>query len=276
MEQNPFKKTWIQKTNNRLMITYSKNTILYVIIISFLPILICSGTAPIHFYGFNSYLPGTKISVLLDDIENRSQLITINNNSYYISKIPFYDPQLGTPEDPNALPLGSAQTYTPTFFVDDVEVNISIDQRTFVYGRENQGLIKRIDLVSPSDTEPFEEWSLRHFNRVLDTTERQADADNDAHSNFHEYLTGTDPNDPTSFSLLISLEPTANGGFVINFSTVEGRYYDILQSTDLQTWTTASEGIIGNGSPKAYSAPDVLTQYEKLFYKIVAKESPSD
>jgi hypothetical protein len=93
------------------------------------------------------------------------------------------------------------------------------------------------------------------------------DYDGDGVSNYNEWLTLTNPADPTSY--LHFTEVTKNGGAVqFSFPTVAGRHYTIQQSADLLTWTTSAFGTIqGNGNPFVFGF--LTSAGPKQFFRVL-------
>ena len=100
-----------------------------------------------------------------------------------------------------------------------------------------------------SDLDGMEdEWELVNG---FDPTRREdavEDADGDGHTNLQEFLTGTDPHDPSNVLKIESPQIVAQK-MQIRFPTVIGKYYRVEKSDApaLRTWVVVASNIPGNG-----------------------------
>lgn len=80
-------------------------------------------------------------------------------------------------------------------------------------------------------------WEAKHFGDVL-SADPLADPDGDGLDNLRELAAGTDPHSPASaFRLDLAAEPGEPARAHLVWSSVTGRYYEVLESTDLNHWT---------------------------------------
>ncbi|HEX9785038.1 MAG TPA: thrombospondin type 3 repeat-containing protein [Opitutaceae bacterium] len=199
-------------------------------------------------------------------------IVTVNGESFYITRIPFETRQLANGESlaqtANTLALtADGTTYTRTATVDGAPALLPIAQVVFAYGATSQGLIERIDLWVDAGAETFADWSQRIFGRMVRPS---ADEDGDGRSNHDEYLAGTDPRNPGSDLTVVDFTPAASGGYTITWTTVAGRTYRVERSTDLapDSWETIQASVPGTGSVVSFTdtAPEAS---QHVFYRIV-------
>jgi len=153
---------------------------------------------------------------------SQTQVIVVNTETFYISRVPFETRKLAdnTPIPATANTLGLSATdvnYTRTATVDTRPAILPSGTGTFNYGATNQGLIESLDLVIG---ETFAEWSQRVFGTLVNPND---DADGDGQTNYQEYLAGTDPNSATSRLFVKSLALAAGGGIVFSWDTISGK-----------------------------------------------------
>lgn len=89
------------------------------------------------------------------------------------------------------------------------------------------------------------------------------DADGDGHSNFQEFLAGTNPNDASNV-LKISPPVLIGNSIRIEFQTVQGKFYRVEKSSTLNEWTVVGEPILGDGRPRQILDP---VEQEGLTYQ---------
>jgi hypothetical protein len=206
-------------------------------------------------------------------ILSNTTLVTVNSETFYLSRIPFETRKLADntplPATANTLELTTANTaYGRLAKVNGFVATIPLNQANFTYGAATQGLIERIDLAVGPLTETYEQWSQRIFGAVIDPN---GDADNDGSTNYQEYLAGSDPQAQGSRLKVVSFTPAPGGGaYTITWPTTAGRTYRVERSTNLTpgSWTTLQDNIPGTGADATYTDPNV-TGLTRLFYRIV-------
>ncbi len=127
--------------------------------------------------------------------------------------------------------------------------------------------------VSATTYTTLQNWRLANFETIADagTAADHADPDGDGWSNFHEYVSGTGPNDASSSLKITRLEPSGAGdGLLIEFPSVAGRSYRVERSLTLEagSWVTLQDAIVGTGAE--IEVADTGAAQPRRFYRVVA------
>ncbi len=103
-----------------------------------------------------------------------------------------------------------------------------------------------------------DQWEMDHFGD-LTTADATSDTDLDGFSDLHEFLAGTNPNDPASLLILTHESTQVSGsGVVIRWQSASNRIYDISRATNLlSTFSTIATNIPATPPQNVYtdSAP---------------------
>ena len=94
------------------------------------------------------------------------------------------------------------------------------------------------------------------------------DPDDDGFSNLQEYLAGTDPTNAASALVITAITP--NGAdFIVSFTTVSGKTYELDWIDDLVTgtWTAVATNIAGTGGIVQITDPSAAAQPQR-FYRV--------
>ncbi len=138
-----------------------------------------------------------------------------------------------------------------------------------------------VAVVSPStfDSEGYgvpDCWRLQYFGHTDaesgDMSRAQDDADGDGMSNLQEYQAGTIPTDASSVFQITSVTPNPGGGFVIQWSSVAGKFYDVERDTDL-SWSTVltlTNGVAATPPTNTYTDTSA-TNSPAYFYRVRLK-----
>jgi len=113
-------------------------------------------------------------------------------------------------------------------------------------------------------------WRLRYFGTVYNyLSVSNADADGDGYDNWHEYVAGTDPNDPAS-RLNVSANNVAQGQpGTIQWPSVANKQYSIQRSATLfpGVWSTIAT-VTGSGNTMQFN--DTVTG-QAYYYRVQVK-----
>ena len=118
----------------------------------------------------------------------------------------------------------------------------------------------------------YEQWQIDNFGGTsgpnVGPTE---DYDGDTFDNWSEFIAGTDPTLNSSFLSVQSANKLVNGGFVVSWPSVNGRYYTLRRSTNgMQgAFTILSSGIAATPSVNTYT-DSVPTSVQMYLYKVSA------
>jgi hypothetical protein len=116
--------------------------------------------------------------------------------------------------------------------------------------------------------ESYGEWSQRVFGGSVSHI---ADADGDGKTNYEEYVAGTDPQNCASHLFVLPRVPSSEGGMALSWDSVNGKFYSVERSTDLQTWTTLASNIPGTNA-ELYFADPLTSGNSSLFYRVTVRD----
>ena len=166
-------------------------------------------------------------------ITNPATIVSINNQVFYIHRVPFETRNIpGTTAftaTPNTLELTAANTtYTRSATVNGTNATLQ-GAGTFNFGVANadRGRIERLDLVANVPPETYADWALR---MRVSPTDPNGDPDHDGASNYQEYLAGTDPLSAQSAFKFLAIQPALPSGILIQWSSVAGKTYTVQRS----------------------------------------------
>jgi hypothetical protein len=202
---------------------------------------------------------------------SQTQIITVNTETFYLSRIPFETRKLAdnTPLATTAGTLGlavTAMSYSRSATVDGRNAVLPPGTGSFSYGANVQGLMEQLDLVIG---ENFTEWSQRVFGTLVNPND---DADGDGSTNYQEYTAGTDSQNPASRLFVKTFAKNA-GGVTFSWHASEGKTYTVERSTNLMTWNVLQNDIVGSAGVAAFTDPNTAGN-PKLFYKVRVNPGP--
>jgi Tol biopolymer transport system component len=119
-------------------------------------------------------------------------------------------------------------------------------------------------------------WMIQHFGHPTgeagDLSRAGDDADQDGISNWQEYETGTDPNNPTSvFRIHVSAMDLLGGTTTLTFPVVPARSYSLQYKTNLNDaqWLNLAASISINGTLGTMSVP---VDQPNRYYRVIGSE----
>jgi mono/diheme cytochrome c family protein len=120
----------------------------------------------------------------------------------------------------------------------------------------------------------YQEWRLQQFGETEQPRSAESgDADGDQASNWHEYLTGTDPQDPASH-WRFSVTPEG-GAWRIRYDRVARRTFEVQFSTNLIDWRIVDHldnGPFSSSGPETVEWVDFPGAQEMGFYRVRVRE----
>lgn len=201
-------------------------------------------------------------------------LTNINDQFSYFIAIPCEAFIAGAAPSSNALQLAS----TPRTF-NRARVMIGTNEAalvapasaSLVLSQVSRSGMERVDLLvaardSDSDGDGIPDgWESAYFNGFADP---HGDDDGDGISNAQEYLSGTNPLDPSSFLQFMDTKTLpGDGGMEIRWSSEEGRYYRISRSANLLSgFAPLASGI--SATPPMNTYLDTTATNQVFFYRI--------
>ena len=102
---------------------------------------------------------------------------------------------------------------------------------------------------------------------VKSTDPNASDTDGDGMSDLEEVAAGTDGADPADYLAINHVEMTSNTGIVLEWSTVPGRQYRVMESVDLLTGFVAVHRAFAHGPRMHYRA----SAGDGRFYRIAVE-----
>jgi hypothetical protein len=177
----------------------------------------------------------------------------------------------GTAISPGTLKLaGSPTTY------DRSQVTIEGVVATFnqpalanlVLARTDRGRLERVDLtVSLSGAGGLPDaWQMQYFGHT--GVSPNDDPDKDGLTNLAEYKAGTNPTDSQSVFEILDVQPDPLGGTRIEWSSVQGKFYDLQRSGDLLDGFTDLQTQIAGTPPKNTFHDASATGSGPYFYRM--------
>jgi large repetitive protein len=144
-----------------------------------------------------------------------------------------------------------------------LERSTNVKARAFKAGNTSELVVISV-VIADTDTTGLPDWWQQQYLGALGN-DPMGDNDRDGRSNLAEFIAGTDPAKGDSFSAKVTADPAHPGQPTLKWDSVEGRFYKVESSTDLATWTNASEFMSGTGAQMSWSEPTAGTH---KFYRI--------
>jgi hypothetical protein len=163
-------------------------------------------------------------------------LTNINDQFSYALRVPCETEIPGVAISPGALKLSaSPTTYDRSkVSVNGIPASFSVTAQTnLTLSSTDRGRIERIDLTVNLNSGGGlpDAWQLQYFGHT--GVDPNADPDHDGMSNWAEYIAGTNPTDAQSRFAFVRVFPDPQGGFRVEWSSVQGKFYTLQRSNDL-------------------------------------------
>jgi hypothetical protein len=174
-----------------------------------------------------------------------NRLTNINDQFSFVLQVPCESEIVGLTLSPNTLkvPTAPAQVDRAAVLVNTQAVTfVNPTQSMMTLAANERGRIERVDLqvavvLADSDGDGLpDDWEIAHFGSLGHAP--NGDADGDGISNLDEYRAGTDPNDPQSGFVFISVASHPQGGIEVKWSSVVEKSYVLQRSSNLLTGFT--------------------------------------
>jgi len=137
------------------------------------------------------------------------------------------------------------------------------------YGLSATSAVTRFTFQSALD--PFHSW-LASYGLPSDGSADYLDSDNDGLNNSQEYLAGTNPTNASSVFKITSVQLISGPQFVVHWSSVSDRLYDVLRATNLATGASAFVPLAGAtnlpGAPPENLYTDLVSSAAPAFYRL--------
>lgn len=185
---------------------------------------------------------------------------SINGEYFYITRIPLetrFAGVLAFPAQSNTLPLTSTpRTFLRTAVVNGFSATLMPPATSnFTFSKAHRGRIERVNLIVDLPPVP------------------DLDSDGDGMPDWMELIAGTDPNDPNSvFAASTDIQPAAEGGLILKWSSVAGKSYSVHRTTDVnEAFTPLATEVPGN-PPENQFTDSTATGSGPYFYRIQLEE----
>jgi len=202
-------------------------------------------------------------------------LTNINDQFSYVLRIPCETEIPGVAVSAGALKLAaSSTTYNRSqVTVEGVAANFAVPaQANLVLGRTDRGRIERVDLTVNLGAGGLlpDAWQLQYFGHT--GVDPNDDPDHDGMSNLAEYKAGTNPSDAQSLFEFVNVRPDAQGGALVEWSSVAGKLYTLQRSGDLLTGFSDLQSHIPATAPKNSYRDATATGSGPYFYRLRLEE----
>ena len=144
-----------------------------------------------------------------------------------------------------------------------LERSTSLKARAFKAGNASE-LVEASTVITDTDASGLPDWWQQQYLGALGN-DPLADNDHDGRSNLAEFIAGTDPAKGDSFSAKVTADPAHPGQPILSWASAEGRLYRIESSSDLTSWTSASDFMNGTGAVMTWTDP---LASDRKFYRV--------
>ena len=122
--------------------------------------------------------------------------------------------------------------------------------------------------LSDSDYDGIaDSWERQYFSSLA-VMSMDSDWDGDGFKDRHEYFAGTNPKDGDSLFVAKSIRENSGGGYVIHWSSITNRTYDLFKTTNLMsdTFIEVTNGLAATPPENVYT--DAVENTPMTFYRV--------
>jgi hypothetical protein len=100
-------------------------------------------------------------------------------------------------------------------------------------------------------------WEQYYFGSASTNRTQSTDSDHDGMTDYAEFIAGTNPTNATSKLIFLPSTVQTDGFVKLQWAAIPGRAYQVLNSTNLSTWSPVTDWLQASGSPMSYLTTNV-------------------